>query len=82
MTGNQEQQSTAELQVQNEEQQLFISGRIWHELYPKADPGLFIALSTMRLLRLMSRLFLKIPSGILGIYLKVQLTVDLPSVHS
>jgi len=21
---------------------LFISGRIWHELYPKADPGLFL----------------------------------------
>jgi len=31
-----------ELQLRNEKQSLFISGRIWHELYPKADPGLFL----------------------------------------
>lgn len=31
-----------ELQLKNDEQTVFISGRIWHELYPKADPGLFL----------------------------------------
>lgn len=43
MIANQEQKPTAEeLQLKNNEQTLFISGRIWHELYPKADPGLFL----------------------------------------
>ncbi|MCI5091161.1 hypothetical protein [Phaeodactylibacter sp.] len=33
---------TAEIQDKAGEQHIFISGRIWHELYPKADPGLFL----------------------------------------
>lgn len=32
----------AEIQDKAGEQHIFISGRIWHELYPKADPGLFL----------------------------------------
>jgi hypothetical protein len=42
MTVNKEQISTAETQDLANEQQLFISGRIWHELYPKVNPGLFL----------------------------------------
>ena len=43
MIVDQEHKLTAEeLQLKNDEQTLFISGRIWHELYPKADPGLFL----------------------------------------
>jgi hypothetical protein len=43
MIVDQENKPTAEeLQLQSNEQQLFISGRIWHDLYPKADPGLFL----------------------------------------
>jgi hypothetical protein len=30
------------LEAQAKDQQIFISGRIWHELYPKVDPGLFL----------------------------------------
>ena len=42
MTVNQDQIQTAPIQDLAGEQQLFISGRIWHELYPKVDPGLFL----------------------------------------
>jgi hypothetical protein len=42
MTVNEEQFSTEELQELDKEQQLFISGRIWHELYPKVRPSLFL----------------------------------------
>ena len=42
MTVNQDQIQTAPIQDKTDEQHLFISGRIWHELYPKADPGLFL----------------------------------------
>ena len=42
MTVNKEQFSTAELHELGKEQQIFISGRIWHELYPKVRPSLFL----------------------------------------
>ncbi|MEZ4987842.1 MAG: hypothetical protein R2795_22910 [Saprospiraceae bacterium] len=42
MTLSQEHIAIADTQNNKREQHLFISGRIWHELYPKADPGLFL----------------------------------------
>lgn len=30
------------VQAGPKDHQIFISGRIWHELYPKVDPGLFL----------------------------------------
>ncbi|WP_367392983.1 hypothetical protein [Lewinella sp. LCG006] len=41
MTVNKEQISTAEIQDLDNER-IFISGRIWHELYPKVNPSLFL----------------------------------------
>lgn len=37
-----EQQILIAQQEKEAKEQLFFSGRIWHELYPKADPGLFL----------------------------------------
>lgn len=30
------------MQVIPDDKQIYVSGRIWHELYPKVDPGLFL----------------------------------------